>query len=80
MAWLPQKKPFCGFQNQIVVAKPPKNTISGEENHQTCKQKQFLWGTQWLTQWGHPKVHFDRYLRGFWGGVTAPPLALFSFI
>ena len=42
--------------------------------------KSALWGTQWGQWKTTPKIHFDRYLRGFFGGVTAPTLSLFGFI
>ena len=68
-----RKEQFC------VVAKPPKNTIVGVQTIKKVKKKSALWGTQWGQWKTTPKIHFDRYLRGFFWGVTAPTLSLFSF-
>jgi hypothetical protein len=60
-----EKSHFVAFKLKKVVPKPQKNTICGSPNHQ---KKRFCGVIQWGQWKTTAKIHFDHYLRGFWGG------------
>ena len=66
--------------NFVLLQNHQKTQFVGVQTIKKVKKKSALWGTHWGQWKTTPKIHFDRYLRGFFGGVTAPTLSLFSFI
>ena len=78
-----RKEQFCGFQIKESCSKTTKKNTQFV-GVQTTKKKTVLWGTQWGQWKTTAKIHFDHYLRGFWGGYCTHlifiSLFLYSFI